>query len=122
MTFQSNGQSFKDDGSQLISLSDKIAGEDIPNDVQKTEDRSNYTNLTADTLVKSGAGRLKGVFVASGTSPTIKIWDSTTAANAVLVNTFTPVVGVLTPFPDVEFATGLYFDVGGTIDCTVFWK
>lgn len=105
-----------------ISLGDRIAGEDITNNTLVTEDRSNYTNLTADTLVKTGAGRLKGIFVASGTSPTIKIWDSTTAANAVLINTFTPVVGVLTPFPDVEFATGLYVDVGGTIDCTVFWK
>lgn len=105
-----------------LTLGDRLAGEDITNDVIKTEDRSTYTNLTADTLVKTGTGRLKGIFVASGSTPTIKIWDSTSAANTVLVNTFTPVVGVLTPFPDVEFTTGLYIDVGGTIDCTVFWK
>lgn len=105
-----------------FTLSDKLAGEDFLNDVIKVEDRSTYVNTTASVLVKTGAGRLKGIFVASGTTPTIKLWDSTTAANAVLINTFTPAVGTFYAFPDVEFATGLFITVSGTIDCTVFFK
>ena len=81
-----------------------------------------YKNITADTLVKDGAGKLTGIFCASGSSPTIKIWDQTSAAAPVLVNTFTPVTGVLTPFPDVQFTRGLFVDVGGTIDITVFYE
>ena len=110
------------DGSAVNELATRIAGENIEDDVLETEDRSTYTNLTADTLVKTGPGRLKGIFVASGTTPTIKIWDNTSAATTVLINAFTPAVATYYPFPDVEFATGLYVDVGGTIDCTVFWK
>lgn len=85
---------------------------------------SSYKNITADTLVKEGAGKLTGIFCASGSSPTIKIWDSMSAAAPILVNTFTPVTGVLTAFPDggVTFTRGLYIDVGGTIDCTVFYE
>lgn len=83
---------------------------------------SSYKNLTADALVKEGAGKLTGIFCASGSSPTIKIWDSMTAAAPILVNTFTPVTGVLTVFPDVIFTRGLFVDVGGTIDCTVFYE
>lgn len=105
-----------------ITLGDRIAGEDILNDTMKVEDRSTYTNLTASALVKTGQGRLKGIFVASGSTPTIKVWDSTTAANTVLINTFTPAVGTYYALPDVEFATGCYITLGGTIDCTVFWK
>lgn len=110
-------------GNLPASLGTKLAGEDLTNDVQKVEDRSTYTNLTADTLVKTGSGRLKGIFVASASAtPTIKIWDNTSAATNTLINTFTPVAATFYPFPDVEFATGLYVDVGGTVDITVFWK
>ncbi|WP_160665162.1 hypothetical protein [Pseudarthrobacter sp. ATCC 49987] len=105
-----------------FTLRDKIAGEDLLNDVLKAEDRSSYVNTTASVLVKTGAGRLKGIFVASGTTPTIKLWDSTTAASTVLINTFTPAVGTYYAFPSVEFATGLFITVSGTIDCTVFFK
>lgn len=107
-----------------LSLGDKLAGEDIPNDTLKVEDRSTYVNLTATALaVKSGAGRLKGIFVASASAtPTIKVWDSLTAANAVVINTFTPVAGTYYALPDVEFATGLSVTISGTVDCTVFYK
>jgi hypothetical protein len=105
-----------------VELGSRVAGEDIINDTLKVEDRSTYANTTASVLVKSGAGRLKGIFVASGTTPTIKLWDSTTAANTVLINTFTPAVATYYAFPDVDFATGLYITVSGTIDCTVFYK
>ncbi len=82
----------------------------------------NYTNLTADTLVRTGPGKLLGVFVASASgTPTIKVWDNTSAATTVIVNTFTPSAGVFYPMP-CRFETGLYVDIGGTVDITVFWE
>lgn len=77
-----------------------------------------YTNLTADMLVKTGEGHLVGIFVASSTSGTIKVWDNTSAATTVLVNTFNASAATWYPLP-FRFKTGLYIDVGGTIDCTV---
>jgi len=81
-----------------------------------------YANITSDTLVAGGKGSLLGIFVASASaSPTIKIWDNTSAATTVIVNTFTPVAGTFYPLP-FDFGTGLYVDVGGTLDITVCWR
>lgn len=110
-------------GNQLVGMGSLMAGEDLTNDVLKTEDRSTYTNISASALIKTGAGRLKGFMVNSHTSGTLKLWDNTSAATTVLLNTITfnagPTVFVL---PDVEFGTGLYATIGGTADISIFWK
>lgn len=81
----------------------------------------NYSNISASALVRSGAGQLLGIFVASCSgTPTIKVWDNTSAATTVLVNTFTPTAGTFFPIP-ASFSTGIYVTLGGTVDCTVFW-
>lgn len=80
-----------------------------------------YMNLTADTAVKSERGVLVGIFVASSTSCTIKIWDNTSAATTVLVNTFSASAATWYPLPFV-FNTGLYVDVSGTCDLTVSYS
>jgi hypothetical protein len=105
----------------IVSQGTKLAGEDIPNDVMKVEDRSSYTNLTASGLIKTGSGRLKGFFVASTTSGTIKLWDNTSAATTTIINTFTPSAGFY-PLPDIEFSTGCFATLANTIDVTFFWK
>ena len=94
----------------------------MPDKSSSVSEAGNYTNLTADTLVYSGKGQLLGIFCASASaSPTIKVWDQTSAAAPILVNTFTPVAGVFYPIP-ATFGTGLYVDIGGTLDITVFWN
>lgn len=78
------------------------------------------TNLTASGLVRTGPAAIIGIFVASSTSGTIKIWDNTSAAGAVVVNTFTAVAGTWYTIPSLN-GIGIYVTTGGTIDCTVFW-
>jgi len=81
-----------------------------------------YANKTASALIKTGQGVLKGIFVASASStPTIKLWDNTSAATTVLVNTFTPVASTYYEIP-ATFKTGLYITISGTVDCTLFYK
>ena len=81
-----------------------------------------YKNISASTLVRTGAGQLLGIFVASASStPTIKVWDNTSAATTILVNTFTPIAGTFYPMPG-NFGAGLFVTIGGTVDCTVFWN
>jgi hypothetical protein len=83
---------------------------------------SNYLQLTADTAVLTGAGKLTGIFVAAASAtPTIKVWDNTSAAGTVLINTFTPVAATMYTFPNPRVSTGIFVDVGGTVDCTVFY-
>lgn len=83
---------------------------------------SNYQELSASGLVLTGAGKLTGIFVpvASG-SPTIEVWDNTSAATTVLIDTFTPVAGTMYTFPSVRVGTGIYVSIGGTVKCTVFF-
>jgi hypothetical protein len=84
---------------------------------------SYYSNLTASALVKPSTGKITGIFVAAASAtPTIKVWDSLTAATPVLVNTFTPVAATYYPFPDVQFTRGLFITISGTVDCTVFYE
>lgn len=90
----------------------------MPNHVQEA---GQYKNLSADTLVATGRGTLIGIFVASSSAATIKVWDNTSAATTVLVNTFTASPGTFYPMP-FKFKTGLYVDITGTIDCTVAWE
>jgi hypothetical protein len=107
-----------------IDSSTLTAGEDLTNDVLKTEDRSTYTNLSASALIKTGAGRVKGFMVNSHSSGTLKLWDNTSGATTVLLNTITFAAGsgLMFNLPDVEFSTGLYATIGGAADITIFWK
>lgn len=80
----------------------------------------NHKNISSSTLIKTGHGNLIGIFVASASStPTVKVWDATSAAGTVIVNTFTPVAGSFYPIP-ANFVNGCYVTIGGTVDCTVF--
>jgi hypothetical protein len=84
---------------------------------------SSFVNTTATTAVKNTDGILTGIFVASVSgSPTIKLWNNTSATATVLVNTFTPVAATFYSFPDVYFSTALFMTVGATADITVFYK
>jgi len=108
----------------VVSLGSQIAGEDLVNDVQKIEQRTNYTNITVDTLIKTGAGRFYGFIVNSHTSGTIKIWDNTSAATTVILDTITLAAGPqswVLPVA-IDFSAGLYVDIGGTINVTILWK
>lgn len=80
-----------------------------------------YKNMSASALVKTGPGRLKGFYVNSTSSGTVKFWDSTTAANAVINNTITPAVGYH-DLGDVAFTIGLYVTIANTLDITLHYE
>lgn len=76
-----------------------------------------YKQLSASGQVKATPGHLLGIFVSSGT-PTIKLWDSTAASGAVLVNTFQTAAATYYEIP-VNFTVGLYVTIGGAAEITV---
>lgn len=79
-----------------------------------------YKNTAASVLVKTGLGRLRGIFVASTSQGSIKLWDNTSAAGDVLVNTFSPTAATYYHMGDVLFGTGLYITIAN-VDCTLFF-
>lgn len=85
-----------------------------------------YTQVStsAGQTIKSGTGLLYGIHVvAVGTSPTITIYDNTTAAGVVLMQipTASIVAGATITFSGIGMATsnGIHVVVGGTGTTTV---
>lgn len=83
-----------------------------------------YSNKTATGAVKSERGQIFGVIVNSHTSGTMKLWDNTSAAGSVIVNTYTfPSGSSVISFPEpVNFNTGLFLTLGGTADITFVYN
>lgn len=83
-----------------------------------------YTNISASALIKTGTGVVYGFVVNSHTSGTLKLWDNTSAATTVLLNTITFAAGpnfISLPV-GVQFGVGLYATIGGTADITIIWE
>lgn len=85
-----------------------------------------YFHVTADTLIKNGAGRFHTITINScGVAGTLTIYDNTIEAGTVISAIVIPVNP--TPFTlhyDLEFDTGLYlgYDVTLIADITVsYW-
>lgn len=80
-----------------------------------------YKQTGASVLVKTGVGKLRGIFVSSSSQATIKLWDNTSAATTVLVEEFTASGPFYYPMADVLFLTGLYITITGDLECTIFY-
>lgn len=82
-----------------------------------------YANITSDTLLKTGAGKVAGFIINSHTSGALKLWDNTSAATTVLMNTYTfPSGSSVVSFPmPICFNTGLYADITNTVDLTIIF-
>lgn len=90
-------------------------------EVYPVSEACKYTNMSASALVAGGKVKLLGIFVASSSAATIKLWDNTAGSGTVMVNTFTAVAGTFYPIPGVT-DTGLFVTITGTADITVFWS
>jgi hypothetical protein len=73
----------------------------------------------ASFLIKSGAGYLQGIVVnaATGTSPTIQVWDNVSAAAPAIAGGTAafavPAAGSALVY-DCHFSKGLFIVIGGT--------
>jgi len=84
-----------------------------------------YKNISADTLIKTGVGRVAGVIVNSHTSGKMKLTDSTDGTSGILVNVYTFSTGSqIIKFPEpVIFINGLYASLESTTaDITVIYE
>ncbi len=75
--------------------------------------------LTANGQVTAGPGTIKGFYVSSHTSGTVKLWNNTAGSGTVLVNTITLAAGPQWVELGGLFASvGIYATIGGTADIT----
>jgi hypothetical protein len=112
-------------GNLLTSFGSLLAGEDLVNNVLKTEQRFTPLLVTADTQVKAGAGFLHTITVspndAAPTAGSIIVYDSLTEASTQLFNV-TVTTTWFAPFTvtiDGIFSTGLYVGFTTTADVNV---
>ena len=81
-----------------------------------------YQAISSSTAVLSGPGYILGIFVtAASDTPTLKVWDSLSAAGGVVADTWTPAAGTFYPIP-ARVGTGIYVTISGTVACTVIYK
>ena len=76
--------------------------------------------LTASGVLRAAPGTIKGFYVSSHTSGTVKIWDNPSAGSGtVVVNTITLAAGPQwVELGGLFGSTGLYATIGGTADIT----
>lgn len=116
----------KDESNNLkATLATAIAGEDLTNDVMKTEQRFTGVNVTADAQIKAGAGFLHTVTImptdTAATAGTIILYDNTAESGTLLGTIYINAAGFI-PFTltfDCNFATGLYVGFTTTNDVNV---
>lgn len=121
----SDFEHFDSGGNQTMSLGTTIAGEDLTNNVLKTEERFSFSGITANTAVKSGAGFVHTVTFscndAAPTAGTIDIYDNT-AGSGTKIFSWTLTTAVFNPTTitlDCSFSTGLYVNFTTTADVFV---
>lgn len=71
--------------------------------------------ITASTLIATGAGVGTAIIVSSHTNGTIKLWNSLTNSGTVILDTYTYATGSqVIALHGARFNTGLYADMNST--------
>jgi hypothetical protein len=70
--------------------------------------------LSASGLVKTGQGIVASIFVSSGTAVTVKVWDNTSAAGTVILETTAAITPPLNIPLQAAFSTGCFVTLAGT--------
>ena len=79
-------------------------------------------NQSASAKIVEGGGELLGIYVASSSSLTLKVWDGVTAAGPVIVNTTAAITAPgFHPMP-ATFVNGIYVTIGGTGNYSVHYE
>ena len=107
---------------------DRSAGQDSTYDALRNLPTCSYTKITANGSIKGAAGTpgaLVGAICVSGTSPTIQVFNNSSAAGDQMMPTITGVIGQFYGFGGfaVECPLGMFAVVGGTSpQFILLWK
>lgn len=115
LIYDATGRAISSTNGLYTTLATTIAGEDIPNDVMKVEQRFGYINIVlaapTTTVVKSGAGFLHAVNINKTANTGVITCYDNTAASGTVIGTITQPAAVLASqvsmIYDVTFSLGL---------------
>jgi len=114
----------------LVSLADRLAGEDLDEDVMKVEQRFTRGRATADASIVSGSGFLHTITIspltATPTAGLLTVYDNTAESGTVIYSewVFATAVGHTVTI-DATFGTGLYVGFDATlanVACVVAYR
>lgn len=80
-----------------------------------------YSQISASALIKTGYGRIRGIFCSSSTGGTLDLSDSLVTGAPLIVNTFALTASTYYNMADVAYGTGLYATIANTAQITVFF-
>ena len=80
-----------------------------------------YKEMSATGLVKTGTGRLFGIFCNTTTAGSLIIYDGLTAGGTAMFSGLALTAGQTYYFGNVLFGTGLYIVLTNTADWTVLY-
>lgn len=105
---------------QLVTA---LAGEDLPNDVLKVEQRFSplYISTATTTTVKTGVGVLHSIVVQGGTAGTIIVYDNTAASGTILAS-FDSTNALNTYMFNCAFSVGLTIITSAATKLTVNYR
>lgn len=113
-------------GHEEVSLGTQISGEDLTNDVLKTEQRFSYATIktATTTTVKSGAGFVHAITIIGGTLGTVAVYDNTAASGTEIIPSFTPTATFPNPtiILDESFSTGLTIITGAATIINISYR
>lgn len=107
-------------GDLLATLNSLLAGEDLLNNVMRTQSRNNatYISTATTTVVRTGSGHLHSLVVNGGTAGTIIGYDNTAASGAIIFS-FDSTNALATYIFDVIFSIGLTIVTASATKVTV---
>ena len=80
-----------------------------------------YHEMSANGLVKTGTGRLAGIFCNTTTAGSLIIYDGLNAGGTAMFSGLVLTAGQLYNFGNVLFGTGLYIALTNIADWTVIY-
>lgn len=106
-----------------VGIAQQIAGEDLVNNVLRTETRftPNYISTATTTVVKTGAGVMHNIVIQGGTLGTVIIYDNTAASGTIIASFDTPTAQTTFTF-NSTFATGLTVITSAATKLTVNYR
>lgn len=106
-----------------VTLADKIAGEDLTNDVMKVERQCLWQKISATTNIKAAPGRLMGFYCNTTSGGTVVFYNHASADTTPVIGALTPVAATYYPMPDIVMSVGIRATIAAAaLDITVFYQ
>lgn len=87
------------------------------------DEASEFQQISSNTTIKENKGILRSIFVSSASNtPQITVYDGTSTGGTTIAAQWTPTAGEEYLTSSVHFESGLFVEIGGDVQCSVFYQ